>query len=85
MGVIGVLDGLESSLNVFALIMRQVALRGIYMESVAELDRFARAVEAGKLTPVIDRVFEFKDAQAAYAHLERQQHFGKVVIRVCDA
>ena len=55
------------------------------MESVAELDRFARAVEAGKLTPVIDRVFEFKDAQAAYAHLESQQHFGKVVIRVCDA
>ena len=84
-GVIGVLDGLESSLNVFSLIMRQISLRGIYMESVAELDRFARAVEAGKLTPVIDRVFEFKDAQAAYAHLESQQHFGKVVIRVCDA
>ena len=83
-GVIGVLDGLESRINVFSLIMRQVSLRGIYMESVAELDRFARAVEAGKLTPVIDRIFGFDDVMAAYAYLESQHHFGKVVIRVRD-
>ena len=83
-GVIGVLDGLESSLNVFSLIMREVSLRGIYMESVAELNRFARAVEAGKITPVIDRVFAFTEVGAAYAHLKSQKHFGKVVIRVRD-
>jgi NADPH:quinone reductase-like Zn-dependent oxidoreductase len=32
--------------------------------------------------PVIDKVFEFKDAVAAYAHLESQTHVGKIVIKV---
>jgi len=32
--------------------------------------------------PVIDRVFPFADAKAAYRHLESQQHVGKVVIRI---
>ena len=83
-GVIGVLDGLESQLNVFSLIMRQVSLRGIYMESVTELVRFARAVEAVCLEPLVDRVFSFDQASAAYEYLKSQRHFGKVVIRVCD-
>lgn len=82
--VIGVLDGLESSLSVFSLIMREVSLRGIYMESVAELGQFARAVETEKLTPVIDRVFNFEEVDAAYTYLKSQQHFGKVVVRVRD-
>jgi NADPH:quinone reductase-like Zn-dependent oxidoreductase len=82
--VIGVLDGLESSLSVFSLIMREVSLRGIYMESVAELGHFARAVETEKLTPVIDRVFNFEEVDAAYTYLKSQQHFGKVVVRVRD-
>ncbi|MEK6249924.1 MAG: NAD(P)-dependent alcohol dehydrogenase, partial [Planctomycetales bacterium] len=81
-GVIGVLDGLESSINVFALIMHQVQLRGIYMESALELHRFANAVSTGKLVPVVDREFPFEDALVAYEYLKSQQHFGKVVIRV---
>ena len=84
MGVIGVLDGLESQLNVFSLIMRQVTLRGIYMESVAELGKFVRAVEATGLIPLVDRVFSFAEAHAAYDYLKSQRHFGKVVISVCD-
>ena len=84
-GVIGVLDGLESTLNVFSLIMREVSVRGIYMESVTELARFSRAVEAGKLIPVIDRVFDFAEVKAAYAYLKSQQHFGKVVVRLRDS
>ena len=83
-GVIGVLDGLESQLNVFSLIMRQVTLRGIYMESVAELGKFVRAVEATGLVPLVDRVFSFAEAHAAYDYLKSQRHFGKVVISICD-
>lgn len=83
-GVIGVLDGLESTINVFSLIMRQVALRGIYVESAAELSRFTAAVESGLLCPVVDRVFPMEDARAAYEYLESQKHFGKVVIQVRD-
>lgn len=38
-------------------------------------------VESSGLRPVIDKVFSFEDAKAAYAHLEKGDHMGKVVIR----
>jgi NADPH:quinone reductase-like Zn-dependent oxidoreductase len=41
-----------------------------------------RAIEVGKLQPVIDRVFDFTAAREAYEHLASAKHFGKVVIRV---
>lgn len=32
--------------------------------------------------PVIDKVFAFEEAKAAFAHLQSQTHVGKVVIKV---
>jgi len=80
-GVIGVLDGLQASINVFQIVMHQVQLRGIYMESAAELQQLMRAVETAQLHPVVDRVFDFDSAPQAYAHLQSGGHMGKVVVR----
>jgi NADPH:quinone reductase-like Zn-dependent oxidoreductase len=41
-----------------------------------------RAIEAAGLKPVIDRVFDFAEARAAYEYLASGQQFGKVVIRM---
>ncbi len=41
-----------------------------------------RAVAANALRPVIDKVFGFAEAQAAYRHIAAGAHFGKIVIRV---
>jgi NADPH:quinone reductase-like Zn-dependent oxidoreductase len=41
-----------------------------------------RAIAQAHLKPVIDRVFPFTEARAAYDYLQRGAHFGKVVIRV---
>ena len=40
-----------------------------------------RALESTSIEPIIDRVFSFAEARAAYQHLASGQHFGKVVIR----
>jgi NADPH:quinone reductase-like Zn-dependent oxidoreductase len=32
--------------------------------------------------PIVDKVFAYEDAKAAYAYLESQAHVGKVVIKV---
>ncbi len=40
------------------------------------------AIAANNIKPVIDRVFTFDEAKAAYQHLAAAGHFGKVVIRV---
>jgi NADPH:quinone reductase-like Zn-dependent oxidoreductase len=39
-----------------------------------------RAISLHKTRPVVDRVFPFADAVAAYRYLESGAHFGKVVI-----
>jgi NADPH:quinone reductase-like Zn-dependent oxidoreductase len=41
-----------------------------------------RAVELNALKPVIDKVFGFDDAPAAYRHMAAGAHFGKIVIAV---
>jgi NADPH:quinone reductase-like Zn-dependent oxidoreductase len=81
-GVIGLLAGLEAEFNVVDLMVRQVTVRGIFMESAEELRLFARAMEVGRIHPHIDRRFSFNEAPAAYRYLESQKHIGKVVIRV---
>ncbi len=81
-GLIGVLSGNEALIDVFKTLMRQVTIRGIYMESTQELQAFARAVEAGDLHPRIDRRFSFDQAREAYDYLGSRQHVGKIVIDV---
>ncbi len=43
-----------------------------------------RAVEVGGIKPVIDRIFPFREARAAFAHLAAAKHVGKIVVRVGD-
>lgn len=79
-GLIGVLSA--GNFNPMALLMRGITLRGIYVGSRAMFESMNATVEKHAIRPVVDRVFEFADAPAAFRHLEAAGHFGKVVIRV---
>ncbi len=61
---------------------RGVLLRGIYGGSRQMFEAMNQAIALDHITPMIDRVFGFEDAKAAYRHLQAQGHFGKVVIRI---
>ena len=78
--VIGVLTGGE--IDPRRLIGRATTLRGIYVGSRDTFEAMNRAIVANGIRPVIDRVFDFEQAKAAYRHLESGAHFGKVVIRI---
>ncbi|MCU1543819.1 MAG: NADPH:quinone oxidoreductase [Microbacteriaceae bacterium] len=39
-------------------------------------------IESGRVTPVIDSVFDLADASAAHARMESSAHIGKIVLRV---
>jgi NADPH:quinone reductase-like Zn-dependent oxidoreductase len=45
-------------------------------------ERLVRVLDHSTIDPVLDRVFAFTEARAAYEHLASGAHFGKVVIRV---
>jgi len=79
--LIGVLTG-GGQVDPMPLLMKNIRLQGIYVGSRAMFEAMNRAIALHKLKPVIDRVFPFEQAVAAYQHLESGAHFGKVVIKV---
>jgi NADPH:quinone reductase-like Zn-dependent oxidoreductase len=79
--LIGVLSG-GGTLDPSVVLRRGVVLRGIYVGSRQMFEAMNQAIALHRITPVIDRVFDFEDVKAAYRHLQGQGHFGKVVIRI---
>lgn len=82
--LIGVLTGVEGDSNPLPALFNRLTIQGIYVGSRAMFADMNRAIAANGLEPVIDRVFDFADAQEAYRYLKSGDHFGKVVIKIAD-
>ncbi len=80
---IGVLTGFDApQTTLFPLVGKNATMSGIYVGSREVFEQFVRFLDATKIKPVIDHVFAFADAPAAYQHMESAAHFGKVVIAI---
>ena len=77
---IGVLSGFNARPDIQNLQFKNATIDGVCVGSAAHLRRLNAFLGEHKIHPVIDRVFEFDQAQQAYAHLRSASHFGKVVI-----
>jgi len=80
--LIGGLSGGASELNPGLIFSRRANVQGISVGSTEMFTAMNKAVAANGIKPVIDKVFAFADAQAAYRHMESGAHFGKIVISV---
>ena len=81
--LIGVLTGFgPPTASLFPLLAKNVRLNGIYVGPRDQFIAMNSFMEKAKMEPVIDRYFEFNEAQQAFEYLESGKHFGKVVIRV---
>jgi NADPH:quinone reductase-like Zn-dependent oxidoreductase len=78
--LIGVLAG-KGDVNLMPVLMKSVRVQGIFVGSREMFEAMNRAIDLSKLRPVIDRVFDFKDIQAALKHMESGAHFGKICVR----
>jgi NADPH:quinone reductase-like Zn-dependent oxidoreductase len=79
-GVIGGVSGFTTEVALRDILVKNARIRGIF---VGNRDMFAamnRAFGRHQLRPVIDRVFPWDEAPAAYRHLASGSHFGKIVI-----
>lgn len=79
--IIGGLAGFGGEIPALPMIGHSTRVSGIFVGSRAEFMRMNAFIEAHALRPVIDRVFDYAAAPAAFAHMEAGDHFGKVVIR----
>ncbi|UCH46996.1 MAG: NAD(P)-dependent alcohol dehydrogenase [Betaproteobacteria bacterium] len=80
--LIGRLTGIEDRVDPRPIMAKGLTVQGIYVGSVAMLERMVRSIEASGMQPVIDRTFVIDDTAQAYAHLKAAAHFGKVVIEI---
>jgi len=89
--VFGASGGDQASFPLATYIRKMLTLKGwtprkdLFLddESLARAVAFiSEAVRSGKLTPALDRVFDFTEIVAAHRYLESGRQFGKIVVRV---
>lgn len=79
-GMIGVL--VEGQINPIEIMHGGMIVRSVLTGSRTMLEDMIRAIDFHSIRVVIDKVFPFTDAVAAYKHLEQARHVGKVVIAI---
>ena len=80
--LIGFLAGREGDTNPTPLMMTGGSLHGIFVGDREMFEEMNRAIIVNHITPVIDRVFPFEAAPAAYKFHASGAFVGKVVITV---
>jgi NADPH:quinone reductase-like Zn-dependent oxidoreductase len=78
--VIGVLSGAASQLNIIPILMQSIRLQGILVGSREAFMRMNRAIATHRLRPVVDRVYSFSEAPAAFEYMASGEHLGKICI-----
>lgn len=78
----GATTGPKAEIDLRSLYSRSLTLKGSYMGTKAELLEAAKLVGAGKLTPVIDRVYPLQDARAAQEQMISRKFFGKLILSI---
>jgi NADPH:quinone reductase-like Zn-dependent oxidoreductase len=76
----GATTGPNVGIDLRHLFARQLTLLGSYMGTMGELHEVLKHVFAGRLKPVVDRVFPLSEIRAAHEYLEKSQMFGKIVV-----
>jgi NADPH:quinone reductase-like Zn-dependent oxidoreductase len=80
--MIGGLSGPATELNPGLIFARRANVQGISVGSMQMFEAMNRAIAANGIKPVLDKVFPFDEAQAAYRYMAAGAHLGKIVIRV---
>jgi NADPH:quinone reductase-like Zn-dependent oxidoreductase len=79
--LIGGLGGFGGEVPVMPVLGQNITVSGIYVGSRANFEALTAFLAKHPVKPVIDKVFEFQDAAAAYDLMDKGSFFGKIVIR----
>jgi len=80
--LIGVLEGRRAEISPYALMWKQATLHGIRVGTRELFEQMNRAIDTCQIHPVIEHVFPFADALAAYRLQASGNFIGKIVIRL---
>ncbi|MGQ9658419.1 MAG: zinc-binding dehydrogenase [Fimbriimonadales bacterium] len=78
----GATTGSEAKFDIRYVFSRELEIHGTYIGTRAELEQILPHMVYERLRPIVDSVYELKDARAAHEKLESRDFFGKIVLRV---
>ena len=78
----GATTGFDAKIDLRFLFSRQLSILGSYMGNKSEFSTVLKLVAAGKLKPVLDRIFPLVECRLAHEYLESGSQFGKVILQV---
>lgn len=78
--VIGVVAG-AGDINPAVLIGNSAKLQGLSVGSREMFEAMCRAIELHRISPVVDKVFPWTEAKAAFGAMAAGEHFGKIVLQ----
>jgi NADPH:quinone reductase-like Zn-dependent oxidoreductase len=79
-GLIGGLSGFVPSIPAGSFLVSGTKLGGIYVGSRAHFEHMNAFITEHKIVPVVDKVFSFEEAPAAFDFMQNGSFFGKIVI-----
>ncbi len=96
LATVGYVDGqLKAEIDIQALHAKRLTLFGV-SNKLRNADQRAAGVPAfvadwlplladGRIRPLVDRVVDFADLPTAQAHMQANQHLGKIVLRIAES
>lgn len=82
MALIGGLTGFAGDIPFRALFSRDARISAFHVGSRADFERMNRFMAGHEIRPIIDRIFEFEEADEAFDFFENGDFMGKIVIRL---
>ena len=80
--VIGILTGLEGSLNFVNALIKQVRLQGVLVGSREHQSNLISHINQNPFKPVIDKAFPLEQMADAFRYQESNKHFGKICLEI---
>ena len=80
----GATSGPNVQMDVRRLFWNQWDIMGSTMGNESEFDAVTNEFRAGRLTPLVDSVFDISQGRQAFERLQSGQQFGKIVVRIPD-
>jgi NADPH:quinone reductase-like Zn-dependent oxidoreductase len=78
--VVGVVAGPGAGFNPASLIGNSAKLQGVSVGSRDMFEAMCEAIVLKVIPPVVDKVFPWTEAKAAFAAMQAGEHFGKIVL-----
>ena len=78
----GTTSGSEATINIRTFYSKEAQIVGAYLGTKSQLLSLYKFMKLRKIRPVIDRVFDLKDAILAHEKIESGNQFGKIILKV---